>query len=242
MDSDQEIISTHNLNKKFGGIVVAKNVNFSVEAGELRCLIGPNGAGKSTLFSLLCGIERADSGEIRVLNKNVTKLKPFQRIKLGLGLKFQTNRAFQNLSIRDNLSISSNKINFMKNEIAEERYQIALEEFKLNEEGNRPAGELPHNMLQWLEITMILASFPKIILLDEPTAGMSVEETLFTGSVLKRLNATGLTIIVVEHDIQFVKDVANKITVFHEGEIFLEGTAEEVSNSEEVKNIYLGRD
>lgn len=242
MDPDQEIISTHNLNKKFGGIVAAKDVNFSVDAGEFRCLIGPNGAGKSTLFSLLCGIERADSGEIRILNKNVTKLKSFQRIKLGLGLKFQTNRAFQNLSIRDNLSISSNKINFIENEIAEERFQLALEEFKLNEEENRPAGELPHNMLQWLEITMILASFPKIVLLDEPTAGMSVEETLFTGSVLKRLNATGLTIIVVEHDIQFVKDVANKITVFHEGEIFSEGTAEEVSNSEEVKNIYLGRD
>ncbi len=138
------------------------------------------------------------------MNKNVTKLKSFQRIKLGLGLKFQTNRAFQNLSIRDNLSISSNKINFIENEIAEERFQLALEEFKLNEEENRPAGELPHNMLQWLEITMILASFPKIVLLDEPTAGMSVEETLFTGSVLKRLNATGLTIIVVEHDIQFV--------------------------------------
>ena len=109
MDSDQEIISTHNLNKKFGGIVVAKNVNFSVNKGELRCLIGPNGAGKSTLFSLLCGIEKADSGQITILNKNVTKLKSFQRIKLGLGLKFQTNRAFQHLSIRDNLSISNNK-------------------------------------------------------------------------------------------------------------------------------------
>ena len=235
MDSDQEIISTHNLNKKFGGIVVAKNVNFSVNKGELRCLIGPNGAGKSTLFSLLCGIEKADSGQITILNKNVTKLKSFQRIKLGLGLKFQTNRAFQNLSIRDNLSISNNKINISNNEIAEERYKLALSEFKLESEGAKLAGELPHNMLQWLEITMILASFPKIVLLDEPTAGMSVEETLFTGSVLKRLNATGLTIIVVEHDIQFVKDVANKITVLHEGEIFSEGTAEEVSNSEEVK-------
>ena len=242
MDSDQEIISTHNLNKKFGGIVVAKNVNFSVNKGELRCLIGPNGAGKSTLFSLLCGIEKADSGQITILNKNVTKLKSFQRIKLGLGLKFQTNRAFQNLSIRDNLSISNNKVNIRNNEIAEERYQLALNEFKLESEGAKLAGELPHNMLQWLEITMILASFPKIVLLDEPTAGMSVEETLFTGSVLKRLNATGLTIIVVEHDIQFVKDVANKITVLHEGEIFSEGTAEEVSNNEEVKNIYLGRD
>ena len=240
MDSDQEIISTHNLNKKFGGIVVAKNVNFSVNKGELRCLIGPNGAGKSTLFSLLCGIEKADSGQITILNKNVTKLKSFQRIKLGLGLKFQTNRAFQNLSIRDNLSISNNKINIRNN--AEERYQLALTEFGLKSEENKQAGELPHNMLQWLEITMILASFPKIVLLDEPTAGMSVEETLFTGSVLKRLNATGLTIIVIEHDIQFVKDVANKITVLHEGEIFSEGTAEEVSNSEEVKNIYLGRD
>ncbi len=130
MDSDQGIISTHNLNKKFGGIVVAKNVNFSVNKGELRCLIGPNGAGKSTLFSLLCGIEKADSGQITILNKNVTKLKSFQRIKLGLGLKFQTNRAFQNLSIRDNLSISNNIINIRNNEIAEERYQLALNEFK----------------------------------------------------------------------------------------------------------------
>ena len=242
MDSDQEIISTHNLNKKFGGIVVAKNVNFSVNKGELRCLIGPNGAGKSTLFSLLCGIEKADSGQITILNKNVTELKSFQRIRLGLGLKFQTNKSFQSLSIKDNLSISDNNFDIKKNKIAEERYQLALSEFKLKSEGAKLASELPHNMLQWLEITMILASFPKIVLLDEPTAGMSVEETLFTGSVLKRLNATGLTIIVVEHDMQFVKDVANKITVLHEGEIFSEGTAEEVSNNEEVKNIYLGRD
>jgi branched-chain amino acid transport system ATP-binding protein len=241
-DSNQIIISTHNLNKKFGGIVVAKNVNFSVNKGEFRCLIGPNGAGKSTLFSLLCGIEKADSGQITILNKNVTELKAFQRIKLGLGLKFQTNKAFQSLSIKDNLSISDNNFDIKKNKIAEERYQLALTEFGLKSEENKQAGELPHNMLQWLEITMILASFPKIVLLDEPTAGMSVEETLFTGSVLKRLNATGLTIIVVEHDMQFVKDVANKITVLHEGEIFSEGTAEEVSNSEEVKNIYLGRD
>ena len=242
MDSHPGIISTHNLNKKFGGIVVAKNVNFSVNKGELRCLIGPNGAGKSTLFSLLCGIEKADSGQITILNKNVTELKSFQRIRLGLGLKFQTNKSFQSLSIKDNLSISDNNFDIKKSKIAEERYQLALTEFGLKSEENKQAGELPHNMLQWLEITMILASFPKIVLLDEPTAGMSVEETLFTGSVLKRLNATGLTIIVIEHDIQFVKDVANKITVLHEGEIFSEGTAEEVSNSEEVKNIYLGRD
>ncbi|GIT74827.1 MAG: hypothetical protein Ct9H300mP29_8210 [Candidatus Neomarinimicrobiota bacterium] len=138
---------------------------------ELRCLIGPNGAGKSTLFSLLCGIEKGDSGKnLKIFKKNVTKLKSFQRIKLGLGLKFQTNRAFQNLSIRDNLSISNNKINISNNEIAEERYKLALSEFKLESEGAKLAGELPHNMLQWLEITMILASFPKIVLLDEPTA------------------------------------------------------------------------
>ncbi|HIO32062.1 MAG TPA: ATP-binding cassette domain-containing protein, partial [Candidatus Nitrosopelagicus sp.] len=159
-DSNQIIISTHNLNKKFGGIVVAKNVNFSVNKGEFRCLIGPNGAGKSTLFSLLCGIEKADSGQITILNKNVTELKAFQRIKLGLGLKFQTNKAFQSLSIKDNLSISNNKIQVMDNEIAEERYQLALTEFGLKSEENKQAGELPHNMLQWLEITMILASFP----------------------------------------------------------------------------------
>ena len=124
---------------------------------------------------------------------------------------------------------------------ADERYRFALDRFGLDPDSEIPAKELPHHRLQWLEIAMVLAAGPDIVLLDEPTAGMSIEETLQTAAVLKHLNSSGLTIVVVEHDVAFVRDVAQRITVMHQGRVFAEGTVHEITEHADVRRIYLGQ-
>jgi branched-chain amino acid transport system ATP-binding protein len=211
------ILRTEGLTKTFGGVVATNDVSISVPRGELRCIIGPNGAGKSTLFSLLCGMRR------------------------GIGLTFQTNRAFHRLSVRQNLDAVLQIMRADRPTDADDRYRFALDRFGLDPDSEMPAKELPHHRLQWLEIAMVLAAGPDIVLLDEPTAGMSIEETLQTGTVLKHLNSSGLTIVVVEHDVAFVRDVARRITVMHQGRVFAEGTVDEITEHADVRRIYLGQ-
>jgi branched-chain amino acid transport system ATP-binding protein len=235
-------LETRNVNKRFGGVVAANNVDLKVEHEELRCVIGPNGAGKSTLFSLLCGIQRADSGQIYINGHDVTRMQPFKRVRHGIGLTFQTNRAYQELSVKHNLMVPNPSLAVSKitHQQGQERLMMALEEFGLDLNDNTLASEIPHHTLQWLEISMVLAGFPDLVLIDEPTAGMSRDETDRTAAVLKKLNENGLTIIVVEHDMHFVKSIAKNVTVLHQGRIFTEGNLDEVIANEEVKKIYLG--
>ncbi len=234
-------IETRSLNKRFGGVIAAENVNFKVSSGEFRCMIGPNGAGKSTLFAMLCGIQRADSGQILVFGRDVTRAQTFQRVRMGVGLTFQTNRAFHELSVRENLAIPQASARLDNKEAGQARLDFALDAFGLNPNDETRAAELSHNQLQWLEISMVLAGYPNLILLDEPTAGMATEETLKTASVLKKLNSTGLTTVVVEHDMAFVKDVAQTVTVLHQGRIFAEGSVATITAHDDVRKIYLGR-
>ena len=235
------VIETRSLNKRFGGVVAADNVNFKVLSGEFRCMIGPNGAGKSTLFAMLCGIESADSGQIFVFGQDVTRTQAFRRVRLGVGLTFQTNRAFHQLSVRENLTIPQASANLENKEAGQARLEFALDAFGLDPNDETKAAELSHNQLQWLEFAMVLVGYPSLILLDEPTAGMASEETLQTAKVLKHLNSTGLTTVVVEHDMAFVKDVAQTVTVLHQGQIFAEGSVADITTHEDVRRIYLGR-
>ena len=235
-------IEARNVSKHFGGVIAASNVTLQVSTGELRCIIGPNGAGKSTLFALLCGMQRVDSGQILIHEHDVTHMQPFRRIRLGVGLTFQTTRAFQELSVERNLAIPNPQLASFKegHQQGEERLKMALEGFGLDPRDDTRAGELPHHKLQWLAISMVLAGYPDTVLIDEPTAGMSRDETDRTTEVLKQLNAHGLTIVVVEHDMHFVKSIAQKVTVLHQGRIFMEGNVADVTANEDVKNIYLG--
>jgi len=235
------VIETRSLSKRFGGVVAADNVNFKVPSGEFRCMIGPNGAGKSTLFAMLCGIESADSGRIFVFGQDVTRMQAFRRVRLGVGLTFQTNRAFHQLTVRENLTIPQASANLKNKEAGQVRLEFALDAFGLDPDDETKAAELPHNQLHWLEIAMVLVGYPNLILLDEPTAGMAPEETLQTAKVLKHLNSTGLTTVVVEHDMAFVKDVAQTVTVLHQGQIFAEGSLADITAHEDVRRIYLGR-
>lgn len=235
------ILSTERLSKRFGGVVATENVDLEIPEGELRCIIGPNGAGKSTLFALLCGIHRPDSGRILLKGKDATRLRSFERVRLGVGLTFQTNRAYHNLTIRQNLEAPLRVIRADRPKDADERFRYALKLFGLDQGSAVLARELPHHQLQWLEISMVLAGGPDLLLLDEPTAGMSPDETLKTARVLKHLNQVGLTIVVVEHDIAFVREVAQKVTVLHQGRVFAEGTVQSITAHDEVRRIYLGR-
>ncbi|MBV9756668.1 MAG: ABC transporter ATP-binding protein [Alphaproteobacteria bacterium] len=235
------ILATERLAKRFGGVVAADQVSLAVAAGEFRCIIGPNGAGKSTLFALLGGIYPPDQGRVLLKGIDVTADPAFRRVRRGLGLTFQTNRAYHALSIRQNLEIPLRPSGSAGADARNDRLSYALGRFDLDPADERPASLLPHHQLQWLEIAMALASGPDVLLLDEPTAGMSPDETLHTARVLQHLNGLGLTIIVIEHDIAFVREVARRVTVLHQGRVFAEGTMESITAHEDVRRIYLGR-
>ena len=235
------ILATEGLHKRFGGVVATDDVSLEIPEGALRCIIGPNGAGKSTLFAMLCGMHRPDAGRILLKGKDATRLSAFQRVRLGMGLTFQTNRAYHNLTVRQNLKAPLRVAREDRPADADERLAYALEHFGLDPKSAQLARELPHHQLQWLEIAMVLAGGPDIMLLDEPTAGMSPDETLKTARVLKYLNAAGLTIVVVEHDIAFVREVARVVTVLHQGRVFAEGSVESITAHADVRRIYLGQ-
>lgn len=235
------VLRTEGLGKRFGGVVAAESIDFALGRGELRCIIGPNGAGKSTMFSLLCGIYRPDAGRIFFKNEDVSALPAFRRVQRGLGLTFQTNRAYHNLSVRQNLDIASRRSGEAMSPEAQHRFHQAMDAFGLDAvDAETAARELPHHQLQWLEILMVLAGGPEVALFDEPTAGMSPDETQQTARGLQRLNDLGLTIAVVEHDIAFVREVARFVTVLHQGRIFAEGSLAEITAREDVRKIYLG--
>jgi ABC-type uncharacterized transport system ATPase subunit len=230
------LLRTEGLSKRFGGVVAADALNFSVRPGEFRCIIGPNGAGKSTLFALLCGIEQPDAGRVFLRDTDVTALTAFRRVRLGIGLTFQTNRAFHALTVAENLEAARRG----RGERGD-HFGQALAAFHLEDALDLPARELPHHQLQWLEICMALRQGPEILLLDEPTAGMSPDETMYTAKVLRQLAMRGLTIVVVEHDIAFVREVADSVSVLHYGRMFAEGTVAEITARDDVRQIYLGR-
>ena len=236
-----DLLATERLSKRFGGVIATDDVSLAIGEGELRCIIGPNGAGKSTFFQLLCGIYRPDRGKILFRGQDITRMPAFRRARLGLGMTFQQNRAFHNLTVRQNLDAPITAAAGAGDGAANGHYQAVLEAFDLTPHHDEPARELPHHKLQWLEIAMVLASGPSVLLLDEPTAGMSPEETKQTAQVLRQLNGDGVTIVVVEHDIAFVREVAESVTVLHQGKVFAEGTVAEITAHEDVRRVYLGQ-
>jgi ABC-type uncharacterized transport system ATPase subunit len=232
------ILETKGLNKHFGGLHVTANVNFALDDGEIHCLIGPNGAGKSTLFRLILGEHTASSGNIFYAGEDITSLKSFERIRRGMSVKFQVPGIFKALSARQNLEIALQH-HLEGTSLADEADRL-LAFLNLSEVGTQLAGSLSHGQKQWLEIGMAISLKPRLLLLDEPTAGMSPSETHATGEIVKTLNAGGVTILAVEHDMSFVRQVARRVTVLHLGRIFAQGTIDEIVADERVTEIYLG--
>lgn len=233
------MLQTQGLNKRFGGLHVTNNVDLTLEEGEVHCLIGPNGAGKSTLFRLILGEHLPSSGAILFGGEDITSLKPFQRIRRGMSVKFQVPGIFKALSVRQNLEIAMQ--HHYPPAVLGEEIDKLLQFLNLTADAGRLAGNLSHGQKQWLEIGMAVSLKPRLLLLDEPTAGMSPEETHATGEMVKRLNAEGMTVLAVEHDMAFVRQVAHKVTVLHLGRVFAQGSIDEIVANEDVAAIYLGQ-
>ncbi len=234
----EPLMEVHGLQRHFGGVVAVGGVDFSVAAGELRSIIGPNGAGKSTFFNMLCGTLRPSAGRIAFEGRNVVGLPGHHFARLGIARKFQVPSVFDSLSVRDNLAVAILPVSLPDRTAPS--IEDMLEMMGLAPLAERPAGELAHGQKQWLEIAMAMMSAPKLLLLDEPTAGMTPEETRKTARLL--LDLKGRTaIVVIEHDMQFIRDLAAPTTVLHQGRVIADGPFEEIEQDETIRDIYLGR-
>lgn len=233
------ILETRGLTKQFGGLTAVDDVDYQLPENELRCLIGPNGAGKSTFFKMLAGRISPDMGEIRYRNEDITDLQPHERARRGISLKFQNISVYPSLSVRENLRIPVQRLyDYGRDERIDELAELA----NLTDEQSTLVGSLSHGQQQWLEIAMSMAIDPDLLLLDEPTAGMTIDETRETGDLIKSLQGQGISLIVVEHDINFVRQIADWVTVLHNGQLFAEGTVKEIESNEDVQRIYLGEE
>lgn len=233
------LLETRKLNKRFGGLQVTADVDFALEPGELHCLIGPNGAGKSTLFRLILGEFAPTSGHIFYSGHDITALEAHDRIRRGISVKFQVPGIFKALSVSQNLEIALQhhlEGHGLRGEIKQQLHFL-----NLTADAEQLAGNLSHGQKQWLEIGMATSLKPKLLLLDEPTAGMSPEETHATGEMVRILNAEGMTVLAVEHDMEFVRQVASRVTVLHFGRIFAQGSIDEIMADDRVAEIYLGQ-
>lgn len=229
------ILELHGLTRRFGGIVAADNVELSLEPGELHCLIGPNGAGKSTLFKLIVGLLKPQTGQIVYQGRDITRMQAYQRARLGLSMKYQTTRIFPKLTVGQNITIARSRARPEGDHL-----DWALQRLGLGERWDTPAGTLSYGEQHWLEMCMVLGNSPDLVLMDEPTAGMTPEETHATAGFLRELNARGPAVVVIEHDMGFIRDVAGRVTVLHQGRIFRQGELTEIEHDPEVQRIYLG--
>lgn len=237
-NQSQHIIRTEGLTKQFGGLTAVDDVTYQMPYGEINCLIGPNGAGKSTFFKMLAGQLRPTDGRIIFKDEDITELEPHERARRGLSIKFQDVNVYPELSVRENLRIPVQR--YEQDEDIAGAIDELLALIDLEEQAASEVGQLSHGQQQWLEIAIATAIEPELLLLDEPTAGMSIEETKNTGELIQSLATQGMSVIVVEHDITFVEQIAERVTVLHNGAIFAEGTVDEIKANKDVQKIYLG--
>ena len=242
------ILMLEDVTKTFDGFKAISNLNLYVDKGELRTIIGPNGAGKSSMLDLITGRTRPDKGKIEFgKNTDLTRLNEYQINRLGIGRKFQTPSVYTDHSVFENLLLSLPgkrsvwEALFSRVTSAQrDRIQEILKLIRLEDKAHSKAGILAHGQKQWLEIGMLLAQDAQLLLVDEPAAGMTDTETARTGELLLSL-AGKHSIIVIEHDMTFVRQIATKVTVLHQGTVLCEGTVDEVQSNERVIEVYLGR-
>lgn len=234
--------------KKYDEFRVIDGLDFKVHRGELRCLLGPNGAGKTTAMDLVTGRQKVTSGMIVFDSHVVTRWAEHDRARAGIGRKFQIPAVFRDLTVRDNLCVAHSKttnpfanIVRSRDRDAKSRLDEVVDLVGLTHRLDERAGFLSHGETQWLEIGMVLMQDPALLLLDEPTAGMTEQETHKTGEILLKLKGTR-TILVVEHDMAFVRQIAEAVTVMHLGKVLAEGSLAEIERNEAVRKVYLGQE
>ena len=248
--SEEVILKVEKLNKAFGGLQATNNVSYEMMTGEISAIIGPNGAGKSTFFNLLTGYHFPDSGNIFFKGVNITYWPPHKITRLGIARAFQVSNLYPRLTTYENvrqsiLSQQKKTLNFFipAHRLAQKETQDLLEITGLSQRANMTAGNLSQGDKKRLELAIALGSKPDLVFLDEPTAGMSGEETHETMELVKRLNEKiGLTILFTEHDMSVVFGYARRLTVLHQGAVIAEGTPEEVRANEEAQRVYIGEE
>lgn len=233
-------IATRMVTKRFGGLTAVDNVTLEFPPTGVSCLIGPNGAGKSTLFGLLSGQYSVSDGLVLLDEQNLTKWPAYQRARHGIGVKLQVASIYKELPVRENLWLACFAMPHNR-AIADDRTDQLLRWLQLGDQAESPAGTLSHGQQQWLEIGMVVATDPCVVLLDEPTAGMTREETRQTGDLVTQLGERA-SVIVVEHDMEFVRQLDAPVTVLHRGRLFTQGSFDELSRDERILDIYLGRE
>jgi len=242
------MLEIKSLNKKFGGLAIFSDLNLKVGKGELRCIIGPNGAGKTTLFNLITGRLRSDSGEIRFEDRDIGRMPVHEITRLGIGRKFQTPTVFEEMTVWDNLIVAGTghrrALHLFKTRrdaglVA--RAERVLESVRLASRRGELASSLPHGQKQWLEIGIVMLNDPRLVLLDEPTAGMTVAETAETADLIQQV-FKDRTAIIIEHDISFVRRLNGRVTVLNRGGVMKEGGFDEIAADAAVRMAYLGEE
>jgi urea transport system ATP-binding protein len=239
------LLEIKDLSVVFDGFRALDGVNLTVEQGELRFLIGPNGAGKTTLVDVITGLTRPATGTVRFAGTELVGRKEHQIVRMGVGRTFQTSVVFEALTVLENLDLAAS---FRKplwslgrrGRGVSDAVARALETTGLTDLADSAAGVLSHGQRQWLEIGMLIAQEPRLLLLDEPVAGMSKEERARTGELLTQI-AEEHTVIVIEHDMDFLRRYASVVTVLHEGKVLMEGSVDQVRTDPKVREVYLGR-
>jgi urea transport system ATP-binding protein len=243
----ERILEIENLTVNFDGFKALNQLNFSMNAGELRVIIGPNGAGKTTFLDVITGKVQPTLGKVLFKGKNLRRITEHKIARLGIGRKFQTPRVYLNLTVRENLDLVCNRnknvfSTLLSRPAATEQRSVAglLETIGLVAKAELPASLLSHGEKQRLEIGMLVAQSPDLLLVDEPVAGLTDEETENVGNLLLAL-AESHSIIVIEHDMEFVRQIARTVTVLHQGSVLCEGSMDEVQNDPRVIEVYLGQ-
>ncbi len=242
------LLRVDKVTKSFDGFIAVRNVDLTVDKGQMACIIGPNGAGKSTLFNLITGHLQPTEGRIYFHDRDITGLPPHKICQLGMGRSFQRTNIFPRLTVFDNVQVAVlshyrktlNLFSPAKKLLQQETYAI-LEDVGLADEAHAISGTLSYGLQKQLELGIALASDPELLLLDEPTAGMSPQETASTIALIEKLaRERGLTLLFTEHDMDVVFSIAEQITVLHQGEVLASGKPDEVRNNLEVQRVYLG--
>lgn len=231
------LLEAENLSARFGGVLAVAGVSLAVARSGITCIVGPNGAGKSTLFNMLTGIVRPSAGRVRLAGQDMTGRRVESFARFGVARKFQTPSVFESLSVRDNLSVAASRRTDMQD--GSQGDEI-LQRLGLAAQADAPAGSLSHGQKQWLEIGMALATQPRLMLLDEPTAGMGPPETEKTAQLVLDL-AERFAVVVIEHDMAFIRRLASRTLVMHQGKIIADGPFAAIEEDALVRDVYLGR-
>ena len=232
------LLQTRDLGMRFGGVRAVREVNFSLAEGELRCLIGPNGAGKSTFFKMLTGQLQPTEGQGLFRGRDISTAKSHEIARLGIGIKTQVPSVFDGLSVRENIWLAARRVHAAA--AAAQALEQTLERIGMQDAADRLVGQLAHGQRQWVELGIVLAAEPTLILLDEPAAGMTHDEVAKTADLVREINRTK-ALIVVEHDMQFIRMIASQVTVFNQGAVMVEDTMENILRNPAVRDVYLGK-